>query len=617
MKKYQVFSSLLVLAIALVACPTPEVKPPPPVPASFALSLALSKMVFKPNGSAPLTVNVERLAGFAGDIIVGLNPATLGFTTVPITIKNPDTSGVLSILTAAAPGSSSNIGIQASSGANAVTNNVVGQVLPFTTTLFDSDLVIAAGTSITTKVLLGRSQGYSDPVTVTLTGLPTGVTSSGVTIPANTTSGDLVLTANKTAPATTTSVPLTLTTSSGVFEETWSATITVIIKPGTVLGNLNRSTNSVASNAKVDTLLQSDGKLVTFGTLTDQSALPVITQTMTRWNSDATLDTTFGTGGTTTIVSSGNSVTAMQKNSNGDYLISSRSGGEVSEFFKLTLWRFNSAGVPVLGFGTNGKLIIEDPSMSKNFFSAVLLPNAKIIIIGEGNLMLYVISATGFTGVAGSSSMYQKLNADGTPDTTFGTNGTLLSNIQTVTSTTRVNKKGKILSDGSLLLYNCSSECFRIDPVTGSRNTGIIATPDVGNEVVEVLEYNNKIHLVIMDFGIIRLNTNGSIDDTYSPRMRGTFGATFGADGSLVLLGAGASDIQTASNDAAIQRFTPNGQPDLSFGTAGRATIPREGSDFNLIARHGTITGNTLTIHGLVTNSGFTQFNVFNARVKY
>jgi uncharacterized delta-60 repeat protein len=617
MKKYQVFSGLLALAIALVACPTPEVKPP----TLFDLNVALSKLVFRPNSSASLPVSVQRLAGFTGDITVGLNTGTLGFSAVPITIKSSDTSGTLQILTAAAPGSTNTIGIQASSGASLVSKNTVGQVLPFTTTLFDSNLVIAAGTSVTTKVLLGRSQGYSDPVTVTLTGLPTGVLSSGVTIPANTTSGDLFLTASKTAPATTASVPLTLTTSSGVFEETWSATITVIIKPGSVIDALNRSANSVTSNAGVATLLQPDGKFVAFGTFTDESALPVVTQTMTltRWNPDATLDTTFGTGGTTSIISSGNSVTSIQQNGNGDYLISSRN--EVSGFFKLTLWRINSAGVPVLGFGTNGKLVIEDPSMSKNFFSAVLLPNAKIIIIGEGNFI--VDSATG-TSLGVSSAMYQKLNADGTPDTAFGTNGTLLSSIQSVTTSTRVNKKGKILSDGSLLVYNCdSNECtfFRIDPVTGAPNASFsyqyFSIPNPGKGVVEVLEYNNKIHLVIMDFGIIRLNTNGTIDDTYSPRMRGVFNGTFGTDGSLVLLGAGASDIQTASNDAAIQRFTPDGQPDLSFGTAGRATIPREGSDFNLIARHGTINGNTLTVHGVIANSGFTQFNYFNARVKY
>jgi uncharacterized delta-60 repeat protein len=614
MKKYQVFSGLLALAIALVACPTPEVKPP----TLFDLNVALSKLVFRPNSSASLPVSVQRLAGFTGDITVGLNTGTLGFSAVPITIKSSDTSGTLQIFTAAAPGSTNTIGIQASSGASLVSKNTVGQVLPFTTTLFDSDLVIAAGTSITTKVLLGRSQGYSDAVTVTLTGLPTGVTSSGVTIPANTTSGDITLTASKTAPATTASVPLTLTTSSGVFEETWSATLTVIIKPGSVLDALNRSANSVASNSGVSTLLQADGKFVAFGTLTDESALPVVTQTMTltRWNSDATLDTTFGTGGTTTIVTTGNSVTAMQQNNNGDYLLSSRGGGP--EFFKLTLWRFNSAGVPVLGFGTNGKLVIEDPSMSKNFFSAVLLSNAKIMIIGEGNLMLIVDSVTGLTFVAGSSSMYQKLNADGTPDTAFGTNGTLLSSIRTNISNTRVNKKGKILSDGSLLLYNCDSgDCRRIDPVTGTPITAFSTTPNAGKGVVEVLEFNNKIHLIVLDFGVIRLNTNGTIDDTYSPRMRGVFNGTFGTDGSLVLLGAGASDIQTASNDAAIQRFTPDGQPDLSFGTAGRATIPREGSDFNLIARHGTINGNTLTVHGVIANSGFTQFNYFNARVKY
>ncbi len=615
MKKYQVFSSLLVLAIALVACPTPEVKPPPPLPAAmFDLNVALSKLVFRPNGSESLPVNVQRLAGFTGDITVGLNTGTLGFTAVPIIIKNPDISGVLQILTAAAPGSTNTIGIQASSGAGVVSKNTVGQVLPFTTTLFDSNIVIAAGTSITTKVLLGRSQGYSDPVTVTLTGLPTGVTSSGVTIPANTTSGDLVLTASLTAPETTGSVPLTLTTSSGVFTETWSATLSVIVKPGTVQGAMKRSTNSIASNSGLTTFLQADGKFVAFGTFTDESALPVATQTMTltRWNPDATLDTTFGTGGTTTIVSSGNSATSIQQNGNGDYLISSRS--EVSGFFKLTLWRLNSAGAPVLSFGTNGKLVIDDPSNSKNFFSAVLLPNAKIIIIGEGN---FVLSGN---MVSGSSSMFQKLNADGTPDTAFGTNGTLLSSIQASNGFTRVNAAGKILSDGSLLVYNCDfSECIirRIDPVTATNADAgyqFFSITNPGKGVAEVIEYNNKIHLIVRDFGVIRLNTNGTNDDTYAPRVRGVFNATFAVDGSLVLLGAG--DI-TSPNDAAMQRFKPNGLPDLTFGTAGRATIPRSGTDVNLIARHATINGNVMTVHGVNANADFTQFNYFNVQVKY
>ncbi len=596
MKKYQVFSGLLALAIALVACPTPEVKPPPPPPAAmFDLNVALSKLVFRPNSSASLPVTVQRLAGFTGDITVGLNTGTLGFSASPIVIRSPDTSGTLQILTAAAPGTTNTIGIQASSGASLVSKNTVGQVLPFTTTILDSNLVIAAGTSITTKILLGRSQGYSDPVTVTLTGLPTGVNSSGVTIPANTTSGDLVLTASLTAPETTASVPLTLTTSSGVFEETWSATLSVIVKPGTVIGAMNRSTNSIASNTGLSTILQPDGKFVAFGTFTDETALPAVTQTMTltRWNADATLDTTFGTGGTTTIVTSGKSVTSMQRNSNGDYLISSRN--EVSGFFKLTLWRINSAGAPVLSFGTNGKLVIDDPSNSKNFFSAVLLPNAKILIIGEGNFIL-----AGST-VTGSSSMFQKLNVDGTPDTAFGTNGTLLSSIQVNVSSTRVNAAGKVLSDGSVLVYNRSSNGIRIDPVTGIQE--FVNGPDF---VVEVLEYNNKIYFVT--------NSNTSFITNLNNSRTGTFGGTYAADGSLVLLGTG--DIE-APNDAAMQRFKPNGLPDLTFGTAGRATIPRSGSDVNLIAWHATINGSVMTIHGVNANADFTQYNYFNVRVKY
>ncbi len=95
---------------------------------------------------------------------------------------------------------------------------------------------LQAGATTVVPVVLTRGGSFTGPVTVTATGLPTGVTASTATIAAGATSATITLTAAATAAATTAPVTYTVTgTGSGVTIAPQSVTITVAAGNGAVI----------------------------------------------------------------------------------------------------------------------------------------------------------------------------------------------------------------------------------------------------------------------------------------------------------------------------------------------------------------------------------------------
>lgn len=179
---------------------------------------------------------------------------------------------------------------------------------------------------------------------------------------------------------------------------------------------------------------------------------------LARYNADGSLDNSFGNGGKAVVrfgSAEGESFGVARSIgvlSNGKILISGFKPYFNSSDIELAFLRFNADGTPDQSFGSGG-------AVKQNGFpvtSFILQPDGKILIAGEGVLARLnadgsfdqsfgnggrinypgfsfksldltneekIVAAGTLQGASGSSVVFLRYNADGTPDGNFGTNG--------------------------------------------------------------------------------------------------------------------------------------------------------------------------------------------------
>ncbi|MDQ6623787.1 MAG: delta-60 repeat domain-containing protein [Verrucomicrobiota bacterium] len=159
-------------------------------------------------------------------------------------------------------------------------------------------------------------------------------------------------------------------------------------------------------------LIQPDGKVLVAGSETN--ALGFLDFALARYNSDGSLDVTFGNGGKQTTDFFGNNerINAIVLQPDGKIVASgaaTRAGGSVTDF---ALARYNSDGTLDCAFGTGGLITT---SFSSNSVASGLALQSDGKIVAAGN--------------AGAISTFAlaRYNADGTLDATFGSNGQVLT----------------------------------------------------------------------------------------------------------------------------------------------------------------------------------------------
>jgi uncharacterized delta-60 repeat protein len=149
--------------------------------------------------------------------------------------------------------------------------------------------------------------------------------------------------------------------------------------------------------------VQADGKLVLTGT---GLGIDVSTVDVVRYNSDGTLDTTFGSGGIavalTGSATTGNSGVLVQPD--GKIVVAA-----TPTFLAQSAWevlRYNTDGSPDQSFGSTG-LVMLNHGTSGSVAGVALQADGKLIV----------------DGFLGNGAGMARLNADGSLDTTFGTSG--------------------------------------------------------------------------------------------------------------------------------------------------------------------------------------------------
>ena len=248
-----------------------------------------------------------------------------------------------------------------------------------------------------------------------------------------------------------------------------------------------------------------------------------------RYNPDGSLDMSFGLGGETTTSFSGDdaafgvAVTPAGK-------IVAVGTSSIQTFPKFALARFNSDGSLDASFGTGGKVMNSIAGGVDQARAVVLQPDNKIVIAGDHHPGL---SFAGF-----------RYNANGTPDTSFGTGGGVITDVSAGSSAFAI----ALQSDGKIVAAGFA----------------------VGS-------------LIKRFFGLARYNPNGSLDSTFGSSF-GTLGTSISSrddvatgiaiqlNGLILASGfAGApGELQTGSADFALVRYKSKGKLDMTFGAGGK-----------------------------------------------
>jgi len=240
---------------------------------------------------------------------------------------------------------------------------------------------------------------------------------------------------------------------------------------------------------------------------------------LARYNSDGSLDTTFGTNGFTLTDLGGTDVAlGVAIVSDGKILVS---GSTYSVVQQLALGRYSSEGILDTTFGTNGMLISPEV-MQMNLGSAMGIQGEKVVIGGTSVSTLAAV----------------RLNADGTFDSGFGTNGVALTGIDNNHGPSDV----AVLADGKILLPGTSR---------GSQDMAVTR-----------LESNGAVDTTFGTDGIAQVDAGGG-------QMDKATAVGVQSDGKIVIGGWATAGAQT---NLALARFTAGGLVDPDFGIGGAVT---------------------------------------------
>jgi uncharacterized delta-60 repeat protein len=125
---------------------------------------------------------------------------------------------------------------------------------------------------------------------------------------------------------------------------------------------------------------QSDGKIVVAGTA--DSAIGRDGFALSRYNSNGTLDTTFGTGGKVTTVFNGgyDGCYSVIQQSDGKIVVAGYADNGSNRDFALS--RYNSNGSLDTTFGTGGKVTTDFNGGDDYASSLALQPDGNIVLVG-------------------------------------------------------------------------------------------------------------------------------------------------------------------------------------------------------------------------------------------
>jgi uncharacterized delta-60 repeat protein len=288
----------------------------------------------------------------------------------------------------------------------------------------------------------------------------------------------------------------------------------------TNFGGINDYTNHV--------LLQTDGKIIVSGYY--QTSIPFIA----RYNSNGTIDTSFGTNGSISGTFTGSQVRIQ---SDGKLVVAGSKNGNIS------VARYNNNGTSLDNtFGTQGVDIISDDSGFSRYSVSDLAieSNGRIVVVGtesnQGNF---------------TNSVIARFNIDGTLYETDFCGGFLIldktnfpNNRYNSGQAVAVQSNGKIVVSGGMMDDDANGQIslVRLNQ-DSSPDTSTFGTNGKGTVTAAVPNFHdNKSSLVIQ------------------------------TDGKIVVAGTTYDDYNNINENLVVARFNNNGSLDAAFGGTGVVT---------------------------------------------
>ncbi|VXC14391.1 hypothetical protein [Massilia sp. 9I] len=309
-----------------------------------------------------------------------------------------------------------------------------------------------------------------------------------------------------------------------------------------------------------------DGKLL-FTTQTPAGTVRVL-----RLNADGSADTSFGTGGVVPLSLAGSVISVQHDllDANGKLVIIGGASTAGINGSDVLVMRLNPDGSLDSGFNGSGQLRVELPGTNEGMRAAAIQADGKLVMAGFGR------------GTNNQDILVMRLNANGTPDTSFGSGGKATLAVGTSFDGSDVASSVQLLADGKILVAGYSTA-----PVSGTT-----AAPNDGI--------------------LMRLNGDGSLDTSFGNG--GIVRAMAGAnqeflretalldDGSIITMGISFVDGNILDTALVLARFRPNGTLDTSFGKGGevRLALRGVGGDGNDLA----IVNGKIVVFGSVYNNG-------------
>jgi uncharacterized delta-60 repeat protein len=339
-----------------------------------------------------------------------------------------------------------------------------------------------------------------------------------------------------------------------------------------------------------DMALQADGKIVVAGFVGPNYNMTSNNFAAARFNSDGSLDTSFGGTGTV--------VTDFNGNADEAYGVAVQSDGKIvvvgfdtngANSRDFALVRYNGDGSLDTSFDGDGKVTTDFFGGTDSAYGVAIEPDGQIVVVGYAS----------FSYVQFALARY---NSDGSLDTSFDGDGkvtTSYSAYNDLGNAVAIQSDGKIIAAGyagsgsgnttfAAGRYNSNGNLDTSFDGDGKVTTDFSSRPDQGTAVtlqadgkivvagnVFILNSNNN-----QGFGLVRYNSDGSLDTGFDGDGRviteittnnsSADGVAIDADGKIVAAGW----TYMGGNDShfVVTRYLTDGALDTSFSSDGIVT---------------------------------------------
>jgi uncharacterized delta-60 repeat protein len=234
-------------------------------------------------------------------------------------------------------------------------------------------LQIVQGSSTDFQVRLNRN-GFTDPITVTASELPAGVT-AGATTTTGSTATLRFLAATDAVQGGSKSVSI-FATAGGKTSQAVTTSLTVRGAPGALDTTFGRVTFPTSLDFRTMAALAPDGSIVLVGSNADSSAIKLL-----RLTAEGKPDPTFPER-TFDLAPGSDSVGAMAVQKDGKIVVAVRLKSDLVGFTTLGVTRFTPQGDLDTTFSGDGLALLQ-PIRGGEVYALALAPDGKIIVAGE------------------------------------------------------------------------------------------------------------------------------------------------------------------------------------------------------------------------------------------